>query len=155
MIRASAYGRLGSDPAQRETRGGKTMVTTTLAVNVAKPGDDPVTEWVNLVGFGTVGELLARHAKGDLITVMGPMTKSTFTARDGEERSNWGLLVESILSARTARNERPRERRNTSPSTRSRSTRSLYSAPRQSRRTSVPDLPGDRVDDLYAQDLVP
>src|SRR5690242_12489742 len=98
MIHASLRGRIGNDPVQRDTRNGKSMVTTSVAVNVAKVGDDPVTEWVNLVGFGTVGELLAGHAKGDVIAVMGSMTKSTFTGRDGQEKSAWGVVVESLLS---------------------------------------------------------
>jgi single-strand DNA-binding protein len=151
VIRASISGRIGSDPVQRESRTGKSMVTASVAVNVAKPTEEAATEWVSLVAFGAVAESLARHAKGDVIMVMGSLTRSTFTGRDGEERSSWSLLAESVLSARTVRNERPRERRNTSTSTRPRGARSsansLYSAPKGSGRTA--DLPDDAVGDLY------
>jgi single-strand DNA-binding protein len=152
MIRAAIHGRIGSDPVQRETRNGKSMVTASVAVNVAKPTEEAATEWVSLVAFGAVGESLARHAKGDVITAMGPLTKSTFAGRDGAERSNWSLLAESVLSARTV-NGRPRERRDTNAATRPRgvrsSARSFYSAPQQSGRASAPDLPDDGVGDLW------
>jgi single-strand DNA-binding protein len=154
MIRTVLMGRLGADPIGRESRHGKPMITACIAVNVAKPNEAAVTEWIDLVGFGNVGELLARHVKGDVITVMGSMTKSTFTGRDGEEKSAWGVLVEALLSVRTVRNDRPRERRETNSSTRparSRRTPARLFSPslKQSAGNSGP-LPNDRVDDLYS-----
>jgi len=63
MIRASITGRAGGDPVQRDTRNGGVMVTVSAAVNVAKPGDEPVIEWVSLVAFGKAAEALAQHRK--------------------------------------------------------------------------------------------
>jgi single-strand DNA-binding protein len=158
MIRAVADGRLGGDPVQRATRNGGAMVTASLAVNAAKAGENPVTEWIGLVAFGAVAECLAGHVKGDVVTALGSLTKSNFTGRDGQQRSSWSLVAEAILSARAVCNDRPRERRDTSAATRSRGDRasgrrSVYSAPKQP--GSSPDLPNDRVDDLYADGLVP
>jgi len=103
MIRVSVYGRLGADHVERTTASGKTMVTGTLAVNVARPGTDPATEWFGLAAFGKVGEVLARHAKGELVAVMGALHRRSWTDCDGNERARWSLTVESILSARTVR----------------------------------------------------
>jgi single-strand DNA-binding protein len=100
MIRAAIHGRIGSDPVQRETRNGKSMVTASVAVNVAKPTEEAATEWVSLVAFGAVGESLARHAKGDVITAMGPLTKSTFAGREGAARWRWRSQPARSMSAR-------------------------------------------------------
>jgi len=138
MIRASIYGRLGADAVARNTRAGKAMATATMAVNVARPGSDSEdTEWVSLVAFGATGDTLLRHQKGDLVAVMGQLTRSRFTGRDGQERSGWSLTAESIVSARTTR-----------PSTRRQPARqSVYTPP--SGRASVPN---DGVDDLFLGD---
>lgn len=103
MIRASIYGRLGADPIERQTRNGKAMATANLAVNAGRPDQDDITEWFNLISFGKVAETLMRHFKGDLISVMGELSKSRFTGQDGQERENWSLKVDSILSAQTVR----------------------------------------------------
>ncbi len=103
MIRVSAYGRIGADPVERETRTGKMMVTCSLAVSAGRPDAGEETQWFNLVAFGRAGEDLMRHVKGDLIGCMGGLTKNHYTARDGQEREGWSLNVESIVSARTVR----------------------------------------------------
>ena len=150
MIRAAIHGHPGGDPVQRETRNGKAMTTVSVAVNVAKPSEDPVIEWI---AFGATAELLAKHAKGDVISAMGPLTCSTFTGRDGRERSAWSLGAEAILSVRrTTRNELPQQPHDTNTSTRARRARSsansLFSTPKGPRHT-IPDLPDDGVQDLY------
>ena len=103
MIRASLYGRLGADPVERQTRNGKAMVTVSLAVSAGRPDADEETVWFSLAAFGRAAETLARHAKGDLIAAMGPLHRTRFTGRDGQEREGWSLNVESIVSARTVR----------------------------------------------------
>jgi single-strand DNA-binding protein len=149
MIRAAIHGRLGADPVPRETRTGKPMTTVSVAVDVSKPGDDPVTEWIGVVAFGLTGEALAQHARGDLIEVMGPLTRSTFQGRDGEEQSRWNLLAESLLSARMTY-DRPCDGVPARPR-RARAPNRSYSRLRQAGQPSIPD---DRVNDLYV-DIVP
>ncbi len=103
MITASIYGRLGADPVERETRNGKAMVTVSLAVSAGRPDADEETVWFSLAAFGRAAETLARHAKGDLLAAMGPLHRTRFTGRDGQERQAWSLTAESIVSARTVR----------------------------------------------------
>lgn len=154
MIRAVIHGRLGGDPVQRETRGGKQMTTVSIAVDAGRTGEDSITEWIGVVAFGAASESLSRHVKGDLVTVMGVLTKSTFTGRDGQKRSGWSVAAEAILSVRTSRDVRSPKRRDPSASPQPRgaraSIRSLYSTPQKPGRTSGQELPADRVDDLYA-----
>ncbi len=103
MIRASVYGRLGGDPVERETRNGKAMVTASLAVSAGRPDASEETVWFDLAAFGRTADALARHAKGDLLAAMGALHRTRFTGRDGQERENWSLTVDSIMSARTVR----------------------------------------------------
>lgn len=103
MIRASIYGRLGADPQERTTRNGGVMATASLAVSVGRPDADEDTEWFDLVTFGRTAKALLGHAKGDLVAAMGPLHRTRFTDRDGEEREGWSLTVEAIVSARTVR----------------------------------------------------
>jgi single-strand DNA-binding protein len=134
LIRAVIHGRIGNDPVQRETRTGTSMCTTSVAVNVAKPNEDAVTEWISVAAFGSVGEVLARHEKGDAITAMGALTRSSFTGRDGQQRTVWSLLAESLLSVRTVRTSGARQQ-------------TLKSRPRGAPRPPAMPPPGPLADD--------
>ncbi len=103
MMQVSAYGRLGRDPEERQTRGGKAMVVSALAVAVNRFGEPEATEWLDLIAFGKAGEMLARHLKGETVSIAGTMTKRAYTGRDGAARVSWSVVVDSIVSARTAR----------------------------------------------------
>ncbi len=103
MIRASLYGRLGADPVERQTKNDKLMVTASLAVSAGRPDADEETQWFNLISFGRAAETLARHQKGGLLAAMGPLYRTRFTGRDGQDRQGWSLTAESVVSARTVR----------------------------------------------------
>ncbi len=103
MIRASIYGRLGAYPVERETRNGKPMTTGSIAVNAGRPDADEQTVWFSLAAFGRTAQELARHRKGDLAGVIGTLYRTRFTGRGGQERENWSLTVDSIVSARVVR----------------------------------------------------
>lgn len=103
MIRASVYGRLGGDPVERQTRNNSSMATASLAVNVARYGQDEDKVWLSLAAFGKTADDLLRHSKGDLLAVMGQMTKRRFTDHEGQERESWSVTCDAIVSARTVR----------------------------------------------------
>jgi single-strand DNA-binding protein len=130
LIKVVTYGRIGAEPVQRETRAGKPICTASLAVNVAKQGEEPSTEWINLAAFGAVGEALAQHEKGDLLTAMGTLTRSKFTGRDGQERAGWNLLVESLLSPRAVRPSGTRRQTRTPPRPTALSSHASHASPR-------------------------
>jgi single-strand DNA-binding protein len=141
MIHASLYERLGGDPISRTTRTGKPMVTASVAVNVARDGEESVAEWFNGVAFGRVADELGRHHKGDLVAITGRLTRSTFM-RAGEERTSWGVTIEQIVSARTVR-----------PGGRAKRAEDLFRGPAQPRGGAA--LPRDEVDDLWRDGLAP
>jgi len=140
MIRASIYGRLGRDPVGRTTRTGMSMTTASLAVDVARAGEDEDTEWVSVIPFGATVEALGRQQKGDLITMMGPLYRSRFSGHDGQERVGWSLTVDAIVSARTMRpgGQCP-----------------VVSASRPTYRSQGSAVPSDRIDDLFLGEGAP
>jgi single-strand DNA-binding protein len=155
MIRASIHGRLGADPVQRETRVGKPMITASVAVDVGRPGDEQA-EWVGVVAFGKTGEALAQHRKGDLLSAMGPLTRATYTDRDGKEKTSWSLLIESIVSARTTHEHCSHTGGLTRPSAVApsrRRTRGIQKLQR-SAHAGLP-LPEDDVSDVFVEELAP
>ena len=74
-----------------------------MAVDVTGKDAEPDTLWVGIFAFGTAAEALLRAHKGEMIAVMGKMSRGTYTGKDGTEREQWTLIVDSIIAARTAR----------------------------------------------------
>jgi single-strand DNA-binding protein len=104
MIQASIYGRLGRDPETRQTKNGNDMVTASIAVD-ATPGnaENPETIWFSIMAFGKTADTLARHQKGDLVSLSGRITQSRWTGKDGEEKTSLTLMADAAVSARTVR----------------------------------------------------
>ena len=98
------YGRLGRTPSLRTTAAGKAMVTGAMVVDLGRDGGMP--EWFSLVAFGAIGEVLARHAKGDMVAVSGRLTKSAWRA--GTARSDRASRCSLIPSRALARLRRHR-----------------------------------------------
>ena len=104
----AVYGRLGSDPREHSTRKGGAMATASLAVDVpdrTQGAEEGATEtlWLRVTAFGRVAQDLAGHAKGDPVSVSGRLQFSRWTDRDGDEREQWAIVADALVSARTVR----------------------------------------------------
>ena len=103
----AAYGRLGRDPRPVDTSSGKAMTVASVAVTVESRESGETGEgtlWLDVVSFGRVADDLARHAKGDLVSVAGRMQLSRFTSStSGEVRESWQVVADALVSARTVR----------------------------------------------------
>jgi single-strand DNA-binding protein len=99
-MQAAVYGRIGQDPRSIETRSGKSMAVTSIAVNIGE--NDDAALWVGVVAFGKVAEELLRHSKGDLISASGRVQRNTWT-QNGEKREQLQVVAEAVISARTVR----------------------------------------------------
>ena len=105
----AAYGRLVADPERHETRTGKPWGTVRLAVTLPKPygaddDGDPPTLWLGVTVFGErIAEELARHRKGDSLSVAGRLELRTWTGREGERREGWTCIADSLIGPRTGR----------------------------------------------------
>ena len=101
----SSYGRLVADPQTRTTASGTNMAMARMAVslpcNAAESGE--VTFWLGVVAFGKQADALARHVKGDMVSVSGAMQVNQWTRKDGGTQQGYQVIADSIISARTVR----------------------------------------------------
>ena len=60
-------------------------------------------EWFDVLAFGRSAETLAKHEKGDLVSVAGRLQLSAWTTSTGETRRQFQLVADSVVSARAVR----------------------------------------------------
>ena len=101
----AAYGRLASDPQQKTTSKGTSMATVNLAVSLpcSTAENGTATMWLSVLAFGKQADALAKHHKGELVSVAGNMQICQWTGQNGETRQGWQVIADSVISARTAR----------------------------------------------------
>ncbi|HID4130318.1 TPA: single-stranded DNA-binding protein [Pluralibacter gergoviae] len=106
----SAYGRLVADPQTRTTNSGTSMAMARLAValpcNAAENGE--ATFWLGVIAFGKQADALAKHQKGELVSVAGNMQLNQWTGKDGGTQQGYQVLADSVISAKTVRPGRKR-----------------------------------------------
>ncbi len=87
----SAYGRLVADPQTRTTNSGTSMAMARMAVslpcNAAESGE--ATFWLGVIAFGKQADALAKHQKGDLVSVAGNMQLNQWTEQDGTAQQGY------------------------------------------------------------------
>ncbi|MCZ7599764.1 MAG: single-stranded DNA-binding protein [Gammaproteobacteria bacterium] len=102
-IYASIHGRPAVDPKPRTSSNGNNMTTAFMLVNLDVHGsDEPVTLACSLLAFGTAALELARATKGESITAAGQLRGSRYD-KNGETVEGYQLLVDHIITTRTAR----------------------------------------------------
>ncbi|SLY49104.1 single-stranded DNA-binding protein [Klebsiella variicola] len=99
----SAYGRLVADPQTRTTGKGTSMSMARLVVALpCKAADNgAATFWLGVNAFGKQAEVLAKHRKGDLVSVVGNMQLNQWTGLEGTSQQGYQVIADSVLSART------------------------------------------------------
>ncbi len=101
----AAYGRLVADVQTKTTSNGNTMAFARLVVSLpcqkAENGEAPF--WLAVVAFGKQADALARHAKGDMVSVSGNMQITQWTTQEGRTATGYQVVADSVVSARTAR----------------------------------------------------
>lgn len=104
MMQAAIYGRLGGDPKRIDTASGKAMAVGSVAVDVQERNvEDPEPEWLGVVCFGGQADKLLQHAKGETLSVSGRVQRNRWTDRDGNERVQFQVVADALVSARTVR----------------------------------------------------
>ena len=89
-------GRLGRDPELRYTGGGDAVCNTSIAVGW-KTKDKEGTEWVPLVFFGRLAEIVGQYCeKGSRIQVSGGFITRKWTDRDGNDRYTSEIRVQQL-----------------------------------------------------------
>ncbi|HAX3341508.1 TPA: single-stranded DNA-binding protein [Escherichia coli] len=84
----AAYGRLVADPQLKTTSKGTQMAMASMAIPLpcSQADDGTATMWLSVLAFGRQADALARHQKGELVSVAGNMQVSQWTGQNGETR---------------------------------------------------------------------
>ena len=76
-------------------------LAVSLPCNAAEDGQ--ATFWLGVIAFGKQADALAKHQKGDLVSVAGNMQLNQWTGQDGGTQQGYQVLADSVISARTVR----------------------------------------------------
>ena len=88
-------GNLTRSPELRSTPNGIPVCTFTIAVNGRK-SDDP-TAYFRITVWRQLAEICNRYlTKGKKVFVSGPVTVSTYTAKDGSTRASMEITAEDV-----------------------------------------------------------
>ncbi|ECC6922431.1 single-stranded DNA-binding protein [Salmonella enterica] len=101
----AAYGRLVADPQTKTTSKGTNMAMARMAVSLpcSAAQDGQATLWLGVLAFGKQADALAKHTKGDVVSIGGTMKVNQWTGQDGSAQSGYSVIADSVVSARTAR----------------------------------------------------
>lgn len=105
----AAWGRLAADPDLRTSRNGKPWCTARMAVDMPAPhgadeGTETPTLWLNVITFSKgTAETLARHRKGECISVSGSLEMRPYTSRSGEKRDGMTCVAKDVIGPRSPR----------------------------------------------------
>lgn len=80
---------------------GYARLVVSLSCNAADNGE--ATFWLGVIAFGKQDDALAKHQKGDLVSVAGNMQVNQWTGQDGGTQQGYQVLADSVISARTVR----------------------------------------------------
>ena len=95
MNRLIIIGNIGNSPELRTTPAGIAVCTFSVAVPARKK-DDPAT-WFRVTAWRQLGENCNRYlAKGKKVFVSGPVSVSTYTAKDGTTRASMEITADDV-----------------------------------------------------------
>ena len=98
MNKLTIIGNLTGDPELRTTSTGVTVCSFGVAVNRRKQqGREPEADFFRVTAWRERGELCAKFLqKGKKVCVVGPVSVSTYTARDGSTRANLEVTADEV-----------------------------------------------------------
>ncbi len=101
MNRVLLIGRLGTDPVQRETKTGTTVVNFSLATKRVFRDREGLktehTDWHRVVTWGKEGERCAQFLKkGNAVSVEGSVRSRKYQAKDGSDRIAFEVHAYSV-----------------------------------------------------------
>ncbi|ECG8815243.1 single-stranded DNA-binding protein, partial [Salmonella enterica] len=101
----AAYGRLVADPQTKTTSKGTSMTMARMAVSLpcSAAQDGQATLWLGVLAFGRQADALAKHQKGDVVSVGGAMQGNQWTGQDGSTQNGYTVIADSVISSRTSR----------------------------------------------------
>ncbi|ECI3890516.1 single-stranded DNA-binding protein [Salmonella enterica subsp. enterica] len=76
-------------------------MAVSLPCSAAQDGQS--TLWLGVTAFSKQADALAKHQKGDLVSVSGQLQINQWTGQDGSTYSGYAMVADSVISARTVR----------------------------------------------------
>jgi len=97
LNRCEFIGRLGADPEVRYTPANNAVANVRIACNW-KSRDSEGVEWVSLVFFGKLAEIVGEYLKkGSRVFVAGRMQTRKWQGQDGQDRYTTEVVVNELL----------------------------------------------------------
>lgn len=101
MMNISVKGNLGSDPDLKFSKNNTAYCNFSLAYTPRKQVNnewqDGETMWFKVVAFGTKAEAIAdTFRKGDTVLVVGEMAQSTYTDKEGKEKTSMEITAREV-----------------------------------------------------------
>ena len=97
MNKLAIIGSLGRDPELRSTPNGIPVCTFSVGVTRRKGNEEPQTDWFKVTAWRQLGENCNRYlAKGKKVFVSGPVSVSTYTAKDGSTKASLEVTAEDV-----------------------------------------------------------
>lgn len=113
MLILTIAGTLGADPETRTTGSGKTVTSFRVAVNGYDYGKrEKTTTWVRVTMWGERGVKLGQMlSKGDKLCASGEGKLSTYTDKDGVQRTSLELSADQLspMGGGQKRDDEPRK----------------------------------------------
>lgn len=96
MNKITIIGCLGKDPEVRTISTGQTVCSFSVAVSSKHKGED-VTTWFRVSAWEKLADVCARFlAKGRKVAVVGPVSVSSYEAKDGGTRFSLDVRAEEV-----------------------------------------------------------
>ena len=98
MNRVVLIGRLTKDPELRQSQGGKSICSFTLAVDRrTKSEGQPSADFIRCKAFGKTADNLAKYmSKGSLIAIGGSIATGSFQNQQGQKVYTTDILVQEV-----------------------------------------------------------
>ena len=97
MNKLAIIGSLGRDPELRSTPNGIPVCTFSVGVTRRKGNEEPQTDWFKVTAWRQLGENCNRYlTKGKKVFVSGPVSVSTYTAKDGTTRASLEVTADDV-----------------------------------------------------------
>ena len=93
------HGRLTADPELKQTQSGVSVCRFTVAVDrsYTKPGEDKISDFFTVKCWRGLADMVSKHfTKGKEILVHGEMQSRKWQDNDGNNRTSWEILANSI-----------------------------------------------------------
>ena len=98
MNKLAIIGSRGRDPELRSTPNGIPVCTFSVGVTRRKSNEtEPQTDWFKVTAWRQLGENCNRYlTKGKKVFVSGPVSVSTYTAKDGTTRASMEITADDV-----------------------------------------------------------